>query len=375
MTTISHWELPAGRCLGGLVVVFSCLLAGGGCATTTYQATELPPEYVAKANERLDKADLSQLTSHSVRSNQIGIGDLIEVAVYAGYGTGETKPSLVNVTEDGTADVPLIGPVRVVGKVPDEASRAIAVAAQDRDVFRTPHVSVRMEEQRMNRIHVSGAVNTPGVVEIPRGNSNLLSAILAAGDLAENASADVTIRRPALSANTPDALRGNSQRVARSDNAVFLASYEEGLGEQARTWKVDLVSATKEGEGRFYLDDGDVVHVKKRPDREFHVDGLVKSPGVFEMPPNEDVYLINALALAGGSSMQWADSVTILRRVPGAAEPITIRASIREARKNQGNIRIQENDAVTVEETPVTMAFEIVKTFFRFSVGSSLALF
>lgn len=375
MTTISHRALPVWRCLGGMLVAFLCVVANGGCATGVYRATELPPEYIAKANDRLDKADLSRLTSYSVRSNQIGVGDLLEVTVFSGYGNSETKPSLVNVADDGTADVPLIGPVHVDGMTFGEAGVAIAAAARDRDVFRTPHVSVRMEEQRTNRIYVGGAVPEPGVVELPRGNSTLLSAILEAGGLAEDASPDVTIRRPARSANTPDAMRGNPLRLAGGSESVVLASYEEGLAEQAQTWKVDLVSATEEGKGGYYLDDGDIVHVKKRPERKFQVTGLVRNPNEFEMPPNEDVYLVNALALAGGSSMQGADSVLVLRRVPGVEEPIAIKASIREARKNQGNIRIQENDVVTVEETPVTMAFETLKTFFRFSVGSSLALF
>jgi polysaccharide export outer membrane protein len=375
MTTISHRALTVRRCAGGLLVTLVALISAGGCVTTTYRASELPPEYIAKPIDRLNKADLSRLTSYSVRSNQIGIGDLLEIGVFSGYGANKIDPVKVNVAPDGTADVPLIGPVGLSGMTPDEASQAIEVAARQRDVFRTPHVFVRIEEQRKNRIYVSGAVNTQGVVEIPRGNSTLLSAILEAGGLTEDASPDVTIRRPALSQNIPDALRGNPLRLAGSGNSVVLASYDEGPGEQAETIQVDLVSATQEGKGGYYLDDGDVVHVKKRPDRKIQVSGLVKSPGDFEMPPNEDLYLVNAVALAGGTSVQGADSVLVIRRVSGAEEPITIKASIREALKNHGNIRIQENDVVMVEETPVTMAFETLKTFFRFSVGSSLALF
>ncbi len=375
MTTISHRGLPVRRRLGGLCVAFLCLAAGSGCATSTYHATELPPEYAAKANERLDKVDLSRLTSYSVRSNQIGAGDLIEVTVFAGYGDSETEPSLVNVAEGGTADVPLIGRVQVNGMTPSEASQAIAATARQLDVFRTPHVSVRMEKQAKNMVYVSGAVPDPGAWELPRGNSTLLSAILAAGGLAEDASSDVTIRRPALSANTPDAMRGNPLRVAGGDNSVVLASYEEGLGEEARTIQVNLVSATKEGQGGYYLDDGDVVHVRKRPERKYRVGGLVVRPDEFEMPPNGDIYLIDALTLAGEHSIQGADSVVVTRRVPGVEEPITIKASIRDVNRGRGNIRLQENDVVKVEETPVTVAFDVLKSFFRFSVGSSLALF
>ncbi len=375
MTARSHRALPVRQWLGGLWVALACLLAGGGCATATYHATELPPQFAARPIDRLNKADLSRLTSVFVRSNQIGVGDIIEVEVYSDYGGGDTKPSLVNVAADGTANVPLIGKVKVDGMTPDEAQFAIADAAIKRDVIRTPHVAVRIEEQRKNVVMVGGGVLKPGLVELPRGNSTLLSAILAAGGLTDDASPDVTIRRPALSANTPDALRGNPLRVTDNGKGVILAAYEEGLPEQADTIAVDLVSASKDGNGAYYLDDGDVVHVKKRPERKIQVSGLVRNPGEFDMPPNDDLYLHNALALAGGGSTLWADRILVFRRVSGELEPITVRASIREVLKNRGNILLQENDVIIVEETPITVAFESLKTFFRFSIGSSLVLF
>ena len=375
MTTRSHRALSIRRCFGGTLGALACLVAASGCVTPAYQATELPPEFAAKPVDKLNTADLSRLTSYAVRSNQIGIGDLLEVTVFSSYGDGETKPSLVNVATDGTADVPLIGPVKVDGMMPEEARITIADAARQRDVFRTPYVSVRVEEQRMNRISVSGAVMEPQIVEIPRGNSTLLNAILAAGGLTEDASAEVTIRRPALAANTPDALRGNPLRLAGTDNSVVLASYEEQGEKRASTYEINLVSASEDASGVFALDDGDVVHVKKRPERKVRVGGLVAAPGEFDMPPDEDFYLVDALTVAGDHTLQGADSVVVLRRIPGQVEPVTIKASIREAKRNKGNIRLQANDVVIVEETPVTIAFETLKTFFRFSVGSSLALF
>ena len=377
MTTRSYRMLPVRGCFGGLFAVLLCLVAGNGCVTPTYQATELPPEYAAKPVDKLNRADLSRLTSHSVRSSQIGIGDLLEVAVYSGYGDDRTEPNKVNVAADGTADIPLIGPVQVNGMTPEESQYAIAEAARQRDVIRTPYVSVRVEEQRRVKVAVSGAVIEPSVVELPQGNSTLLNAILAAGGLAEDASPEVTIRRPVLAANAPDALRGNPLRLAGGGDSVVLASYEEETpsGDEATTFEINLVSATEEGTGVHLLADGDVVHVKRRPDRKIRVGGLVKIPGEIDIPPDEDIYLVEALTMAGDHTIQTADSVVVLRRVPGTPEPVTIKASIREAKRNEGNILLQANDVVIVEETPVTIAIETLKTFFRFSVGSSLALF
>ncbi|MDD4789269.1 MAG: SLBB domain-containing protein, partial [Pirellulales bacterium] len=229
---------------------------------------------------------------------------------------------------------------------------------------------------RTNRSILVGAVEKPGVYEIPRGNSTLLAAIMEAGGLSEDASPEVAIRRPALTDSPPDPFRGESLRLAEGGSGVVLASYDENLAEQAQTVQVNLVSATTEGKGGYYLDDGDVVHVKKRPQRTFRVMGLVNAPGELELPPDKDLYLLDALALAGERKMQAADSVLVIRRVEGQEEPIKIAISVNEAQNNgASNLRIQEDDIVVVLETPITMAFETLKTFFRFSVGSSLALF
>ncbi len=257
MTARSHRALPARQWFGGLWVAFACLIAGGGCAST-YQAEKLPPEYVARRVDRFTNADPRRLASHSAQNNQIGTGDLIQVAVYSGYDGDKTEPDMVNVAADGRANVPLIGLVPVAGLTPDEAQRAIGQAAYEQDILRTPHVSVRIEE---------------------------------------------------------------------------------------------------------------------RPERKIQVSGLVKLPGEIEMPPNADLRLASAVAMAGGTSEQLADTVLVIRQPPQGRDPITIKASLRDVRRNRGNIVLQENDVVIVEETPVTVGFNLLQKFFRFSIGSSVALF
>ena len=83
MTTISPRTLSLRQWFSAVFAAWFCLGAAG-CATTTYRATDLPLEYAAKPIDRLDKADLSRLTSYSVRSNQIGVGDLLEVGIPPG---------------------------------------------------------------------------------------------------------------------------------------------------------------------------------------------------------------------------------------------------------------------------------------------------
>ena len=156
---------------------------------------------------------------------------------------------------------------------------------------------------------------------------------------------------------------------------MVLASYDENPAEQAQTVQVNLVSATTEGKGGYYLDDGDVVHVKKRPKRAFRVMGLVNAPGEIELPPDKDVYLLDApagrRAEDAGGRQRAGDSPRRGQR---------IRSRSRDQRQRGPEQRRQQSPHPGGrrggrQETPITMAFETLKTFFRFSVGSSLALF
>ena len=86
--------------------------------------------------------------------------------------------------------------------------------------------------------------------------------------------------------------------------------------------------------------------------------------------------MVSAVVLAvlvAPSPTRITDPVKAARELYGRS---LIAISVNEAQNNgASNLRIQEDDIVVVLETPITMAFETLKTFFRFSVGSSLALF
>ena len=52
-----------------------------------------------------------------------------------------------------------------------------------------------MQEKAVNRITVVGAVKEQGMVELPKGQSTLLAALMAAGSLDEKAGTEIEIRR------------------------------------------------------------------------------------------------------------------------------------------------------------------------------------
>jgi polysaccharide export outer membrane protein len=123
------------------------------------------------------------------------------------------------------------------------------------------------------------------------------------------------------------------------------------------------------------LRDGDVIHVAKRTLPPVYVIGLVRKPGEFQFPPNQELRVLDALALAGGVSNPAAEDVLLIRHPPGTKEPVRIAVSIQGAKNGRDNLALAPGDTVSVEQTPVTVVIDTIQTFFRVSLGGSMTWF
>jgi polysaccharide export outer membrane protein len=350
------------------------VLAANGCAYRCYDATSLPTEFVAQPTEKVDTSLVARLADNAVSADCIGPGDLLDVTIDQGYGEEPVRTSPVWVEEDGTARIPTIGAVRLAGLTLRDAGQMIAAAGVERGSYVDPYpyVTVEMKRQRTNRVTVIGAVASPGVKQLPRSASYLLAALVSAGNLTDDASPKIDIIQFHGGSNP---LSPESSRVAGGPQVSLTSSGEAG-SQGPRTVRVDLVSTTEPAPENPYLDDGDVVVVRQRDPRSIHVIGLIDQPGQYKLPPNEDLDVLSALALAGGRKSQLADKVWILRQVPGQEEPVRIQVSVREAKRNPAaNARLAPGDLVSVEETPATFVFSLMQNFFRFGLSGSVPLF
>ena len=107
-----------------------------------------------------------------------------------------------------------------------------------------------------------------------------------------------------------------------------------------------------------------------------HVIGLVNKPDKYELPLNQELRVLDALAMAGDRVMQAADKVLIIRKIEGRKEPIKIDVSIKEAKENgAANVRLAPGDIVSVEETPATVVLGTLQRVVRVAVGGSVGLF
>jgi polysaccharide export outer membrane protein len=113
--------------------------------------------------------------------------------------------------------------------------------------------------------------------------------------------------------------------------------------------------------------------VKKKAERSIYVMGLVRKPDEFEMPLDRDMRLLDALAMAGGRTMEVADKVHIIRNLPEQDQPIVVQASVNEAKRDAAaNIRLAAGDVVSVEETPLTFTIDTLRSFIRFGFSSTV---
>jgi polysaccharide export outer membrane protein len=272
----------------------------------------------------------------------------------------------LRVDERGQIDVPLVGRVDVAGRTLSEAEAAVGRACIERDLYRSPIVTLAMSQRRTHRITVMGAVESPGVYELPSPSSDLLSALVAAGGLSEHADTYVDVRQTA-----------SEGRPGMTDGGVQQAAYAEGPGPSAPvTQRLQLDDERQAGQCNCRLQDGAVVSVATRPPRTIHVMGKVKRPDQFELPNQGDLRVLDALALAGGRSLQVADKVRVVRTVPGRSQPVVIHLSVRAAKRdNAANVRLAAGDVVSVEETPVTFAVETLQNLVRFGFSAATPLF
>jgi polysaccharide biosynthesis/export protein len=356
-------------------IVAAGAIALGGCARgRLIQAGTLPSEYLVAHVDNAQTIDLSKLATSSASNELIDCGDLLTVTVDSGLEADrENGSNTVRVGEDGNAQVPLVGSISVAGMELTAAEQVIRVAAVERGVFRNPSVTVEMKQARVNRITILGAVATPGTYEIPRADSSLLTAIVKAHGLSVDAGTDIEIRRPALRSEAVPA--DTEPSIASGGTQLTGYTKPQASLRPTSSTRINLISATKESAGKqeYYLDDGEVVMVEKRDPLPVHVIGLVTKPGQIKLPANQDLHLLDAIALAGGQATPYVNKIHLLRHVPGSDQPLVVEISLREAKSTgKGNMLLGPGDVVSVEQSPANFAMEMFKSIVPYAVSPAL---
>ena len=153
-----------------LLIAALLLLAFGSsaCSKRGLQATEVPPP--------------------ATDDTTLGPADVFSLRVYG----EEEMTGSHQVAPDGTINFPLLGALHVNGLEPTEVAEKIQTELRTRDLMRSPHVSVYVDEYASKRVSVVGAVTNPGTFPLEPGMT-VVQAISMAGGFSSLADRDGTV--------------------------------------------------------------------------------------------------------------------------------------------------------------------------------------
>lgn len=348
------------------------LFAVAGCASDPnyYKAARMPSGLRIARSENTQEVDLGRLASSSGSSTAIGPGDYLEVSISTSLKKDDQITVPVIVDNDGSASLPNLGKIKLGGFEPQVAGGVVRGALMNRGLYPNPIVAIDIKTKKMNRIRVVGAVNEPMVVELAPNSSDVVSAIAAAGGLAENASPIVTVRNPQQSTQS------QRRAIAGETNTPYsTVSDSVEISGGMKPYSINLISAAQSGALTEMIKDGGVVHVNKHDPEPISITGLVREPGTFDYNVDKPPTVLGAISLAGGRSNQLADKVLVIRPLAATGQRAVINVSLRKAKRNsKEDILLGPGDIVTVEQTPSTVLMEALQLI-RFGVSGSAPIF
>ena len=224
---------------------------------------------------------------------RIGPEDLIDVAVFQVPEMSGT----VRVSARGEISLPLLGVVKVAGLTP----RGLELLLQDTlrlTYLNDPHVGVLIREMHSHPVSVFGAVNKPGVFQVS-GTKTLLEILALSEGLSQDAGDTVLIMRNA-------GAQGGSEASNASAGATGTEWQESGASSppgpttNKGTTKVNLKDLLESGDPLYNVLVYPLDTVTVTRAGIVYVIGDVHRPGGFVLKTNENISVLQALALAEG---------------------------------------------------------------------------
>jgi len=282
----------------------------------------LPPTQTsAEINQRLQQQseNLAQARTESrTGESRIGPDDLLNITV---FGAPELNCA-ARVSGSGDISLQLLGEVHAAGLTPGELE-AVLQGLLRQTYMKDPHVGVFVQELQSHPVSVVGAVKMPGVFQI-RGTKTLIEVLSMAQGLADDAGDAVLIMHGAGYSEP-----GNSQRPdpelagtapvpeAREVFAREPASPARPPVQKSEIEEINLKKLVESADSALNVPvrPGDIVKVPRAGI--VYVVGEVQKPGGFVLQNNENISVLQALALAEGPTHTSAISrARIIRTDP-----------------------------------------------------------
>ena len=274
---------------------------------------------------------------------KVGASDVLRVTVIGSGAPGEIPPVQARVRRDGKIELPLVGAVQVAGKQLGDAERAVR-EAYTKGPYKEATVHVELVEAETTPILVTGAVTSPGLVQLRRNERNLLYAIVAAGGVSTMASGRVTLCR-----------------IRRPKEATTLSLVDpDGL-------KAALALAP--------LESGDIVTVEAATPNTVFVGGLVNAPSPQSYPAGVRVTVLQAIAAAAGLRADVLPrEATLIRRMPSGRD-VHVKLNLDRLTSGEDpNITLAAGDILWVPHTIETRVQEWISRNIYLRGGVSAGL-
>jgi polysaccharide biosynthesis/export protein len=266
-------------------------------------------------NQRLGqlKQSLARPVANSAAEDyRIGPQDLLEISVFE-------APELnraVRVSASGEISLPLVGAVEASGLTP----KALEFVLQEllrRNYMKDPHVSVFMKEMQSHPVSVFGAVKKPGVFQID-GPKSLVEILSMAEGLAEDAGDTVIVMRGAGLPGAAQSALNDPPAESKPQSPAAGATPATEEKTDGYTVETNLKNLLESGDPRYnvIVYPGDVVKVTRAG--VVYVEGDVKKPGGFMLKTNENISVLQAVALAEGLTRNAAGSRARIMRTDEA---------------------------------------------------------
>jgi polysaccharide export outer membrane protein len=233
---------------------------------------------------------------------QIGPEDLLEISVLEAPDLTRT----VRVSDDGTVSLALLGSIQTAGLT----TRELQSDLQERlrhTYMKDPQVSVFVQEMRSHPVSVFGAVEKPGVYQI-RSAKTLIEVLSMAQGLAIDAGDTVIVmRHPGDMADLTFASLFNTNSTLRTDHPAEIATPAQGpsglataesAGSESITINLKDLLDSSNPRSNVLVYPGDLVKVARAGI--VYVVGQVRKPGGFLLKTNENISVLQAIALAEG---------------------------------------------------------------------------
>ncbi len=297
--------------------------------------TLLPPSRGAQGQKPSDAGSVGSASAGfgSGAAGPIGAGDLVEMSV---FDTPELSGKL-RVNNSGDIILPLVGSIHVAGLTADAMQSLIRKKFIDGKYVKDPQVTVFVTEYATQGVSVLGEVKTPGIYPA-FGTHNLVDYISLAGGLTPLAGSNITITHVSHP-DDPEHVKISSSAASRPLNNPEIVP-------------------------------GDSIFVEKTG--LIYVIGDVVRPGGFPMDHDDHLTILQAIALAQGTTYTSKQGSTIIiRTTPKGHEeiPVDLKKILEAKALDQ---LLQDNDILYVPQSGTKVALKSVGTLLPIAANATI---